>query len=291
MSYDDIVMLKETLQIIDQGCYEHEGKEVKLKLSDSERSEAQVYLPDRVAEICGSRDADLAVENECVYDCANMDSYTYARKIYAERKKEESVIKTEILVLNFANPVNPGGGVRTGARAQEEDLCRKSTLLVSLESVAAQEYYRYNRSLQSYMGSDAMILSPKVEIIRDEQGMLLAEPVIVSVLTCAAPVNSMRDWNISDDEYEKIVYQRIRYMLRFAAHSGYRELVLGAWGCGAFGNDARIVSDAFERELKKMEYNGKYPFRKVGFAVLDRLAAGYNFREFYRNFGRQSDAE
>lgn len=141
------------------------------------------------------------------------------------------------------------------------------------------------------MGSDAMILSPKVEIIRDEQGMLLAEPVIVSVLTCAAPVNSMRDRNISDDEYEKIVYQRIRYMLRFAAHSGYRELVLGAWGCGAFGNDARIVSDAFERELKKMEYNGKYPFRKVGFAVLDRLAAGYNFREFYRNFGRQSDAE
>lgn len=80
-------------------------------------------------------------------------------------------------------------------------------------------------------------------------------------------------------------------MLRFAAHSGYRELVLGAWGCGAFGNDARMVSDAFERELKKMEYNGKYPFRKVGFAVLDRLAAGYNFREFYRNFGRQSDAE
>ena len=157
MSYDDIVMLKETLQIIDQGCYEHEGKEVKLKLSDNERSEAQVYLPDRVAEICGSRDADLAVENECVYDCANMDSYTYARKIYAERKKEERVIKTEILVLNFANPVNPGGGVRTGARAQEEDLCRKSTLLVSLESVAAQEYYRYNRSLQSYMGSEIAI--------------------------------------------------------------------------------------------------------------------------------------
>lgn len=136
-----------------------------------------------------------------------------------------------------------------------------------------------------------MILSPKVEIIRDEQGMLLAEPVIVSVLTCAAPVNSMRDRNISDDRYEKIVYQRIRNMLRFAAYSGYRELVLGAWGCGAFGNDARMVSDAFDRELKNMEYNGKYPFRKVGFAVLDRSAAGYNFREFYRNFGRQSDAE
>lgn len=120
MSYDDIVMLKETLQIIEQGCYEHEGEEVKLKLSDNEKSEAQVYLPDRIAEICAGRDADPAVENECVYDCVNMDSYTYARKMYAEQKKEDRITKTEILVLNFANPVNPGGGVRTGARAQRK---------------------------------------------------------------------------------------------------------------------------------------------------------------------------
>ena len=42
-----------------------------------------------------------------------------------------------ILVLNLANPVNPGGGVRRGSKAQEEDLCRKSSLLLSLESSAA----------------------------------------------------------------------------------------------------------------------------------------------------------
>ena len=47
----------------------------------------------------------------------------------------------EILVLNLANPVNPGGGARRGARAQEEDLCRKSSLLLSLEDVSAKSYY------------------------------------------------------------------------------------------------------------------------------------------------------
>ena len=49
-----------------------------------------------------------------------------------------------VLVLNLANPVNPGGGVRRGATAQEEDLCRISSLLVSLESMKAKTYYDYN---------------------------------------------------------------------------------------------------------------------------------------------------
>ena len=63
-----------------------------------------------------------------------MDSFSRAREMY----EDFSYIFTErdakeILVLNLANPVHPGGGVRRGVRAQEEDLCRKSSLLLSLE--------------------------------------------------------------------------------------------------------------------------------------------------------------
>ncbi|MBQ5795100.1 MAG: DUF2263 domain-containing protein, partial [Kiritimatiellae bacterium] len=43
-----------------------------------------------------------------------------------------------------------------GAKAQEEDLCRKSSLLLSLESKTAEAYYNYNRSLNTCMGSDAL---------------------------------------------------------------------------------------------------------------------------------------
>lgn len=65
-----------------------------------------------------------------------------------------------VLVLNLANPVNPGGGVRKGAKAQEEDLCRKSSLLLSLESRNSLPYYEYNRSLHTHMGSDGLSIRP-----------------------------------------------------------------------------------------------------------------------------------
>ncbi len=35
----------------------------------------------------------------------------------------------EVYVHNFASAVNPGGGVERGASAQEECICRSSTLL------------------------------------------------------------------------------------------------------------------------------------------------------------------
>lgn len=83
--------------------------------------------------------------------CENMDSYTLARKQMETADILLSKGHQPVLVLNLANPVNPGGGVRRGARAQEEDLCRKSSLLLSLESDTAQAYYNYNQSLNTYM--------------------------------------------------------------------------------------------------------------------------------------------
>ena len=170
---NEINMLQDTLQILRQGWYRKSGKTIQLKLSGKEMEKIQVYLPDEVKRYVGCKDFKLSCVpgGHCVHSCVNIGAYELDRK----RMKEEFFTERwpGVLVLNFANPVNPGGGVRKGARAQEEDLCRKSSLLLSLESKEAQRYYRYNRRLGTYMGSDALMITPQVEIIRDESGKLL----------------------------------------------------------------------------------------------------------------------
>jgi uncharacterized protein (TIGR02452 family) len=79
------------------------------------------------------------------------------------------------------------------------------------------------------MGSDAMILIPKVEVFKDEKGETLEDSFVVSVLTCAAP--DLRDGiqGMSQQEYEDMLYGRILKMLQCAAYWGYKFLVLGAY--------------------------------------------------------------
>lgn len=283
----EINMLQDTLQILKQGYYEKNGKRIMLKLSAKEMKEIQVYLPDEVKRNTNREDfkPPFVLGGRCGHGCENIDAFALARK-----RMEDTFFTKEsprVLVLNLANPVNPGGGVRNGARAQEEDLCRKSSLLLSLESETAQKYYRYNQSLHTYMGSDALMITPQVEIIKDENGELLDETVVVSVLTCAAPMVSRGKEGMSEAEYEEMFYNRIMGMFKCVAYLGYKNLILGAWGCGAFGNDAHIVSDLFYKALKEINYNNrgeKDLFQHIDFAVLDRTEIQYNFKEFYRNF-------
>lgn len=279
----NIQMLADTLQILEQGWYEKNGRKVKLKLSAQEMHDIQVYLPDDVKAICSDTgfQPPLTADGHCTHTCENMDSYALARKRAAETD-------ARILVLNLASPVHPGGGVRKGASAQEEDLCRKSSLLLSLESRTARKYYDYNQSLHSFMGSDALMLTPAVEIIKDENGELLDDTVIVSVLTCAAPNVSYGKEGLREDAYRELVCGRITNMLKCAAFFGCRHLVLGAWGCGAYGNDASVISELFSRALRELDFNGCHEndlFSRIDFAVLDRTPAQFNYQQFKRCFG------
>jgi len=278
----DIQMFEDTMQILKQGFYEKNGSKIALKLSAADMQNIQVCLPDDVKAICDNTDfMPTAAENErCVHNCENIDTYALARKRVAEGI-------SKVLVLNLASPVHPGGGVRRGARAQEEDLCRKSSLLLSLESTTASKYYDYNKSLHSFIGSDALMLTPQVEIIKDENGVLLDNTVVVSVLTCAAPKVSGGKEGMSETAYRHLVYNRIVGMLKAAAFFGYRHLILGAWGCGAYGNDASVISDLFRRALNELDYNGfkeRDLFSRIDFAVLDRTPAQFNYKQFRRNF-------
>ncbi|MDE7250240.1 MAG: TIGR02452 family protein, partial [Lachnospiraceae bacterium] len=288
MRNDNIEVLQDTLRILKQGSYKINGRTVDLKLSKKAMETIHVLLPENVQDICNRTDFEkVYVIGRCGHGCENKDSFAAARQQYNEFSYMFGKDAKPVLVLNLANPVHPGGGARSGARAQEEDLCRKSSLLLSLESSHAAKYYEYNKNLNSYMGSEAMMFTPEVEIIRDENGNLLEETVIVAVLTCAAPMITQGREGMSENDYQDMVYNRIMGMLKCAAYFGYKNLVLGAWGCGAFGNDAHVMSDLFYKALKEMKFNGlseKDFFRRIDFAVLDRTDGQYNFKEFYRNF-------
>ena len=285
MKKDNIAILHETLQILKQGEYEAGGKPVKLKLTRQQMEECHVLLPENVRRVCEKESGKPAVSGSFGVDCVPLDSYAAAALLERERLSEDPD-SGPVLVLNFANPVNIGGGVYKGAKAQEEDLCRRSSLLASLESEHASRYYRYNRGLRTYMGSDAMIFSPQVEVFRDERGELMEEPFIAAVLTCAAPMINFGTEGMSEEEYRAMFYNRILGTLKCAAHFGYDRLVLGAWGCGAFGNDAAVVSDLYAAALKAMGQGGGVPFKKILFAVRSGERPSYNFLEFRRNFGR-----
>lgn len=199
---------------------------------------------------------------------------SFASRVVTGNRSKENIP----LVMNFANARHPGGGFLHGARAQEEDLCRSSTLYASLSSRAAKAMYRYNRVHAAPEDSDFMLLSPEVLVVR-ERGRFLPKPRRVAVATVAAPNRNGRAGKLKDDEIAAVLHQRLRRFFCMAAQRGYRDLVLGAWGCGAFGNDPRMVAKIFHELLFTEGF--AWVFRKVSFAI---LGGGKNYEAFVSVF-------
>jgi len=167
-----------------------------------------------------------------------------------------------VVSLNFASATNPGGGFLTGARAQEEYLCRSSALYLAIKD---SPMYAYHRREGHRRYSDAMIYSPDVPVFRDDEHRLLPKPYLASFITSAAPLTK----HLHPEELvgiPDILRERIRKILTVAQVHGHDSLVLGAWGCGAFGNDGHLVAALFHQAL---ENDFKGAFKEVTFAIVD----------------------
>ena len=188
-------------------------------------------------------------------------------------------------VLNFANARWPGGGYLHGSFAQEETLCRCSTLFASLTNREADELYLYNRANRTPEGSDYMLVSPNVKVFRDVPELKLrSEPYDASVITYAAPNRESEAKPLDDAAIEKVFMRKIVNVFGVAWHFGYDALVLGAWGCGAFGNDARTVARLYREAIYESGF-GKL-FKKIVFAIYTppTVAPGYNYYRFKECF-------
>lgn len=167
-------------------------------------------------------------------------------------------------VLNFASSTHPGGLVIKGASAQEECLCRVSTLYKCLtDKVPWAAFYNPHRAQNNSLSNDDLIYTPDVTIFKTDDYELLPQPAWcnVDVITCAAP--NLRKKQISDDELYHIHYKRAIKILAAAFINGTKNIVLGAFGCGVFRNNPWVVAQAWKKATD--EFTEKFSF--IEFAI------------------------
>ncbi len=181
----------------------------------------------------------------------------------------ENLSRGRVAVLNFANPHYPGGGVTQGAMAQEECLCRSSNLYPCINSEQVfGDFYEYHRTRTDYDFSDRLIYSPGVTVFKDDSSVpqLLPEEnwFRVDVITCAAPYLAKRRY-VNRTVLLNRFKSRIRNILEAALDKEVQVLILGAFGCGAFGNPPKVVARAFREVLEEQRYHRA--FARVVFAI------------------------
>jgi len=199
--------------------------------------------------------------------------------------KELTAEYDRVAVLNFASGTNPGGGVRKGASAQEECLCRISNLYPCLTLRRLwEQFYQFHRNLPHRNCSDRIIYSKDITVIKTDtdQPSFTDGWYSVDVLTSPAP-------NISDiiapdwENLRKLFASRIRNILEIAMDNCIEALVLGAFGCGAFRNPPQLVSQVFRSVLEADGY--KEHFAKIVFAIIGTSnRSNENLTVFKRTF-------
>lgn len=265
-------MGRETVEIVERGAYTApSGRAVDIGGSVRACLEGtRLFSPDALeglrTEVLGRPAEGL----ETVLEVENETTLAGIARVLADGRGP-------VAALNFASARNPGGGFLGGSEAQEESLARSSALYASL--LRAWDYYDRHRALRSALYTDAMILSPECPILRDDRGALLEAPRLATFITSAAPNAGAAASNHPEEvpRIPEVLRRRSEYVLALAASQGYRRLVLGAWGCGVFRNDPRLVAATFAEHLRGA-WAGR--FERVVFSVLDRSASGETITAF-----------
>lgn len=195
-----------------------------------------------------------------------------------------------VCVLNFASATNPGGGVIHGSSAQEEAICRCSTLYPCLNTREMwNKFYVPHREADNPLYNDDCIFTPAVKVFKSDISFpeLLPEEDwwSVDVITCAAPnlrripSNLMnpnagsKKAEITDEELKALHRSRIRRIFEVAMANNAEVLILGAFGCGAFCNPPELVAEVFAEMTEK--YRGCFDTIEYAVFHTEREMANY----------------
>lgn len=167
-------------------------------------------------------------------------------------------------ILNFASFKHPGGMFLKGSAAQEESLCHSSYLYNVLDMFSSTYYENNQANTNNSLYYNRAIFSPNVLFFQNDANGV-CHTTFTNVITCAAPNKSaaMKYSAISEQQVSDSLKARCKFVLDIAAYNRVNNLVLGAFGCGVFGNDPGEVAAIFRTLLE----SGEYTFDEVIFAI------------------------
>ncbi len=267
----NVSLAKDTLDVLKHKQYiAPSGNIVDISFALDEAIDHTKLFQDVTPAIYAQPTSPVASVTAPIVDVVNETTTQAAVRLLADNKKD-------IVALNFASARNVGGGFLSGAVAQEEDLCRRSGLYVCTKRKPV--FYNENILCDDTFYTDNIIYSPNVPFFRDEYNQFLENPYYLSIISAPAPnVRSMED--IDEKVLYSVIYNRILKILHIARLYQHENIILGAWGCGAFGNDPDMVANAFKQALVDIP-----DFGHVCFAVYDSREGTPIYTTFKQVFG------
>jgi len=254
-------IFEQTVQIVNSGGYVLNGKEIAIDKTEIARNTEFFDTDFPLREVERLRETKVSViEADCLEVAELLGKAGF-----------------DPCVLNMANRQNPGGGVASGAGAQEENVFRRSNLFASLYQFSGSSArYGVARSERQYTldRNHGGIYSKGVTVFRSSENSgyaLLETPFQTSVVSVAAinnpPLTRIGgQLRIADDLIEP-AKARMRTILRIAGKHGHDALVLGAAGCGAFCNPPEHVAMLFKEVFAEPQFRSR--FALIVFAIIN----------------------
>jgi len=179
----------------------------------------------------------------------------------------ENKVSVNVFAHNFASEGCPGGGYLNGAKAQEEIECYQIPGL-----------YPSINKVKYPLEPGTILVTPGLRILRDSETYeLLPEDRQIGLgIVSAAAQNLSKKNEVYDDEQTKITLANLFCSVKKSCPLT-DTLVLGAWGCGVFRNDPKVMAREI---LDSINQFGGY-YQNICIAI----PPGPNLREFREVFG------
>lgn len=185
-------------------------------------------------------------------------------------------------LLNMANAEAAGGGWKTGAAAQEEDLFRRSDYHLLVDPTHYQHPH-------FPLHGQACIYTPCVQYFRrgrDQGYEFMESPVTIATIACAAYVKPETSGTRLVKEKEVGTLGKLRTVFNAARLHGHDSIVLSAFGCGAFGNPPHAMATLMRQVCDENSAN----FKKIVIAIVED-DGHQNLGPFHRVFNSKAKHE